>query len=131
MMLVRTKLGLSSIHGIGLFADQDIPKGTPVWEFTPGFDQEIPREQFEKIPEAARNDFLKYSYTSKKNGGYYILCCDDGRFFNHSEEPNVTSMPSGTGSEDIDVAARDIKKGEELTCDYRSFEAAFTEEMLA
>ena len=130
MMLVKTRLGRSAIHGIGLFADQDIPKGSRIWEFTHGFDQQIPRDQLEKIPEAARNDFLKYSYTSKKNGHYYILCCDDARFFNHSEDPNVISQPNGNGEEDLDVAARDIRRGEELTCDYRSFEAAFTSEML-
>ena len=130
MMLVKTRLGLSAIHGIGLFADQDIPKGTPVWEFTEGFDQAIPREQLDKVPEAARADFLKYSYTSKKNGKYYILCCDDARFFNHSEDPNVMSRPNGNVNEDLDIAARDIQRGEELTCDYRSFEAAFSNEML-
>ncbi len=130
MMLVKTRLGLSAIHGIGLFADQDIPKGTAVWEFTEGFDQAIPREQLEKVPEAARADFLKYSYTSKKNGKYYILCCDDARFFNHSDDPNVISRPNGNVNEDLDIAARDIQRGEELTCDYRSFEAAFTHEML-
>ncbi len=130
MMLVKTRLGLSSIHGIGLFADEDIPKGTRVWEFTPGFDQAIPREQIDRVPEASRSDFLKYSYTSKKNGHYYILCCDDARFFNHSDEPNVVGFSTGNGDEDLDVASRDIQRGEELTCDYRSFEAAFTREML-
>ncbi len=131
MLLVKTRLGLSSIHGIGLFADQDIPKGTHVWEFTPGFDQEIRREDLARIPEASRPDFLKYSYTSKKNGQYYILCCDDARFFNHNDNPNVISVPSNNGHEDIDVAARDIQRGEELTCDYRAFEAAFSPEMLS
>jgi len=131
MLLVKTRLGLSSIHGIGLFADQDIPKGTPIWEFTPGFDQAIPRDQLNQVPPVARADFLKYSYTSKKNGNHYILCCDDARFFNHNEDPNVISKPSDNGCEDIDVAARDIQRGEELTCDYRAFEAAFTPEMLS
>lgn len=129
-MLVKTRLGLSAIHGIGLFADQDIPKGTRVWEFTPHFDQEIPQELLAQIPAASREDFLKYSYTSKKNGKYYILCCDDARFFNHSENPNVVSEASGNGTEDYDVAARDIERGEELTCDYRAFEAAFNPDML-
>ena len=131
MMLVKTRLGLSSIHGIGLFADEDIPKGTLVWEFTPGFDQTIPRNQINLIPTAARDVFLKYSYTSKKNGGDFILCCDDARFFNHSDSPNVISKPSDNGTEDYDVAAQDIQRGEELTCDYRAFEAAFRPEMLS
>lgn len=28
MLLIKTKIGPSKIHGIGLFSDQSIPKGT-------------------------------------------------------------------------------------------------------
>ena len=45
MLLVKTKIGPSKIAGIGLFADEFIAKGTPVWKFEPGFDLEIPRER--------------------------------------------------------------------------------------
>jgi hypothetical protein len=38
MLLVKTKLGLSAIHGIGLFSEQLIPKGTPVLNIMSGFD---------------------------------------------------------------------------------------------
>ena len=48
----------------------------------------------------------------------YELCSDDARFFNHSDEPNTGSI-----SNDTDVALRDIQQGEELTCDYRTFDA--------
>jgi len=33
MILVRTYLAPSSIDGLGLFAAEDIPKGTITWEF--------------------------------------------------------------------------------------------------
>ncbi len=33
MLLIKTKLDLSKIHGIGLFAGEDIPKGTIIWRF--------------------------------------------------------------------------------------------------
>ena len=39
MLLVKTRLGASAIHGIGLFADEFIPKDTVTWRFTPGLDQ--------------------------------------------------------------------------------------------
>ena len=39
MLMVKTKLGLSSIEGIGLFADEDIKAATITWRFIPGFDQ--------------------------------------------------------------------------------------------
>jgi len=38
MILVSSKLGESSIHGIGLFSREPIKKGTLVWQFVPGFD---------------------------------------------------------------------------------------------
>jgi hypothetical protein len=34
MLLVKTTIAPSPIHGIGLFADQFIPQGTRIWEFT-------------------------------------------------------------------------------------------------
>ena len=44
----------------------------------------------------------------------------DARYFNHSEEPNTVDLD---GPEGPTVAARDIQPGEELTCDYRLFDA--------
>jgi uncharacterized protein len=38
MLVVRTKTKASEIAGIGLFADQFIPKGTVVWKYQPDFD---------------------------------------------------------------------------------------------
>ena len=44
------------------------------------------------------------------------LCSDDARFFNHADEPNTASVESAAGGY-VDVATRDIAKGDELTCD--------------
>ena len=41
MLLVDTKLGSSGHRGLGLFAKQRIAKGTKIWTFHPGFDQEF------------------------------------------------------------------------------------------
>lgn len=35
MLIVKTKLGLSNINEIGLFADEDIPRGTIIWKNNP------------------------------------------------------------------------------------------------
>ena len=51
----------------------------------------------------------------------YILCCDNARFINHSNTPNIQSDFS-TDRYGVDVAARDIETGEELTIDYGSVE---------
>ncbi len=41
MLLVKTKIGQSNISGIGVFADEFIPKGTVIWRYQEGFDQMI------------------------------------------------------------------------------------------
>ncbi|MDP3763021.1 MAG: SET domain-containing protein [bacterium] len=124
MILVKTKIGPSKIQGIGLFAQQFIPKGTLVQKFMPGFDLIIPESEIPKLSEPAREQFLKYAYKNKD--GQYILCFDDTRFLNHSDNPNLISNDP---TEEIDIAARDIQKGEELTVNYKEFDADFDYKM--
>jgi len=120
MIYVKTKLDKSNVHGIGCFADEDIPKGTIVWKFVAEFDQEFPRDFIQKLSTESRIQFLKYAYVSKKTDNY-ILCSDDTRFFNHSEDNNIKNFALESEQEGIDVAIKDIKKGEELLYDYRAF----------
>ena len=124
MLLVKTKIGKSKIHGIGLFADQFIPKGTLVQKFMSGFDLIISREEVSKLSEPSKEQFLKYAYKNKK--GNYILCFDDTRFLNHSDNPNLISDDP---NEEIDIAARNIEKGEELTVNYRDFDEDYNHKM--
>lgn len=128
MLLIKTTIGLSTISGIGLFATQDIPKGTQIWKFQPGFDQKIGKNEVDKLSDAAKEQFLKYAYLNPKTG-YYILCFDDARFFNHDDAPNCIEIASEEDEEGINIAERDIKKGEELTCDYREFDQDFDYKM--
>ena len=124
MLLVKTKLGPSEIEGIGLFAAEDIPKGTRIWDYRPGFDLEFSPEFVQALPEPAHSYALRYAYLNKFKGTY-ILCSDDARFFNHSATPNTTSIDSPDGQVNADIAARDIREGEELTTDYNSFDSDF------
>lgn len=120
MLLVKTKIGPSKINGIGLFANQFIPKGTPIWKFQPGLDLKIDKNELVKLSEPARKQFLKYAYLSSKINKY-ILSSDDDRFTNHSDNPNVIKTESPDDEEGVNIAARDIQEGEELTCDYKKF----------
>ena len=114
MLLVKTKKGVSAIHGIGLFADEFIPEGRAIWIFHPGFDQRWPSSALTDLPEPARAQLEHYGYTNMV--GDLVLCADDARFFNHSSDPNTKDV---AGSEEgITVAARDIFPHEEITCDY-------------
>ena len=48
MLLIKASARPSKINGIGLFADQEIPKGTQIWKFNQQFDR-IFDESFERI----------------------------------------------------------------------------------
>lgn len=120
MLLVKTTLAPSRIHGIGLFADQRISRGQRVWTFTPGLDLLVPKTVADALPEPAKTQFLNYSYLEATTMEY-VFCFDDARFFNHSDTPNTKSR-SGQDDDEFDVAVRNIARGEELTCDYRAFD---------
>jgi hypothetical protein len=121
MLLVKTKTKESSIHGLGLFAAQFIPKGTEVWKFTPKFDQRFTREQILAFPEALQIYIYKYSWRSKKSK-LYCFSADDGKYFNHSDDPNCLSEYRDNEEEVVTIAFKDIPIGEEMTDNYSSFE---------
>lgn len=124
MLLIKTKLDASGIHGIGLFADEFIREGTVIWRFDPLLDLRFDEKQIERLPEGSREQIQKYSYREKQSG-LYVLCGDDARFFNHSENPNCFDFQDA--QHDITVARRDIGAGEELTCDYALFDLDLVE----
>ena len=117
MYLIKTYLDRSKIEGVGVFAGQDIPKGTKVWEPVPGFDQIMDPAHVKTLPPAAQRYIERYAFVHR---GRVYLCGDHGQFTNHSDNPNTGNWPSPDG--EVEVALRDIKKGEELTSDYRIFD---------
>jgi hypothetical protein len=53
--------------------------------------------------------------TFHEESGLWVLCGDNGRHFNHSDEPNTVSLGPAFGD---DIAAADLKTGTELTTNY-------------
>ena len=121
MLLVKTKVKNSQIHGLGLFADEFIPKGTVIWKFTSGFDLKFTKEQILSFPDLLQIFIYTYAWKSKKSE-LYCHAVDDGRFFNHSENPNSLAEYRDDEEESVNVALRDIQIGEEITDNYSSFE---------
>ncbi len=125
MLLVKTRLGMSPIEGIGVFADEFIPRGTPTWKFTPGLDQLLSREVVEAIAEPMKSALLRYSYLDRKTG-LYIYCLDNARFVNHADDANTRGdYPDSANIFGQDIATRDIQPGEEITCNYAEFDMEF------
>lgn len=88
------RVGMSLIHGTGLFATANIPRETVLGTLR---------------TQPARRDG-PYVLTTD-TGGYRVLC--KLRYINHSKRPNVAYCDDLTV-----VALRSIKAGDELTHDY-------------
>jgi hypothetical protein len=125
MILVPSRVAASGIHGNGLFAVEAVSKGTPFYRFFPGFDQALTPEAWTEMPEPARGFVRHFSYFDRASNRL-VLSGDDARFMNHSEAPN-TGVPNTAvfqpGESIVTIVLRDIAAGEELTCDYRAFDA--------
>jgi SET domain-containing protein len=116
MMLVETELRSSAIHGLGVFLLQPVSAGEVIWRFDSRIDRVYAREEVEGLPTPARRYIETYS-TWHEQSGLYVLCGDNGRYFNHSAEPTTVSNAISFGD---DRAARDLRPGDELTSDYRT-----------
>ncbi len=121
MLLVKTLIAPSTIHGVGLFADQDISKRTILWRFNPHFDIVFDDPELKNVPDIQRDFIRHFGYLSQKLGKF-VLCTDGAMFMNHSSTPNSGEISEEGGMEDSNIALRDIAKGEELTVDYRLFD---------
>jgi len=115
MFLIATYLAPSRIHGIGVYTAERVPAGMTIWEFTEGVDWRIEARDLEAFPEPYQSMLRHYCYHDPD--GTYVLCGDNAKFMNHTDDPNCDD-PEGPRT----VANRDIEAGEELTCDYRAFD---------
>ena len=111
MLLVDARAGISEVHGIGLIAQEFIPRGTRIWTFQEGFDLVIPEDELSELSEPARDQVIWYAYYEKSTKEY-ILSSDDDRFTNHSDTPNSANIGDDT------YAIVDIEPGTEITWDY-------------
>lgn len=114
MLLVKTYVEKSLIHGIGLFASELIPKGTLLWKYEENFDRVISNENKLSLPKLTQ-DFIEFFYYYKEDFGWTILA-DNSRFINHSDKPNTDSQEFF-----ITVANKDIQIGEEIFENYYHF----------
>ena len=122
MLLVPVRVGPSLIHGLGAFAAAPIAEGTLVWRFTPGFDLDLDPRLLDEQPASFRDTLLHYGYIDPR-AERFILCCDDARFINHSDSPNV-GVRFELDRYGVDIALRDIAAGEEITVDYQAVEGS-------
>ena len=114
MLMVETELRPSSIHGIGTFLLEDVKAGDLIWRFDSRIDRIFSDAELQTMPERLQAFLAMYS-TFHEASGLWVLCGDNGRHFNHSDEPNTISLGVAFGD---DVAAADLSAGTELTTNY-------------
>ena len=114
MLRIPTYLAESKISGTGLgvFCKEFVSAGTIIWTFHAGFDyivDELPQDEIQ------RDFVLKYGYMPIAGEKGWVMCADNARFFNHSDDPTCLDFGPHT------TARYDLGAGTELTSDYRSF----------
>lgn len=116
MMMVRTELRASAIHGIGVFLAEPVRRGQLIWRFDSRIDRVFSDGELRDMPDILQ-EFLRTYSTLHGDLRLWVLCGDNGRHFNHSDCPNTTSLGIAFGD---DVAADNLPAGTELTSNYRT-----------
>lgn len=119
MLVIHAYIGNSALHGLGVFTRDAIRAGQVVSQFRPPLDVMVTREFVDSLSVPERDYLHHFAYLSLFLH-VYILTGDHDRYMNHGGEPNVGIAQDRTTDS---VALRDIAAGEELTCDYRTFDA--------
>lgn len=108
----------SPIHGIGVFAIRDIPKGTKdIFSKESGEWIKVSRSEVDALPAHSKN--LVETHCLFDEDHYYLpdygfKKLDIVIFLNHADQPNIISVNDGVYFE----TTRDIACGEELLIDY-------------
>jgi len=121
MLLVKTYIDKSTIHGIGLFAEEFIPKDTLVWKMS-DLDLMLEKEKFKFLPETAQ-EYLRKHGDWDKELRKITMSFDNDKFMNHSFTPNIRYDSQKT------FAKRDIQIGEEMTINYYEFDESANDKL--
>jgi SET domain len=103
----------SAVAGTGIVALRDIRLGTVVWGPCPGCHVWDMAQLLTTAP-AVTHWLDEYGY--RLADGRLILPCKGAHLLNHSCEPSVLDFGLAVG-----IAVRNVKAGEEVTIDYRTF----------
>ena len=114
---VFCKLGISPIHGIGVFAIRAIPKGiNPLKSYISNREIDVPKKEIKNLPKGVRNQIDMFCFYDRKkvsipvNG---LNSFDLAVYLNHSKQPNLRFKKNGELQ-----SLKSIAEGEELFIDY-------------
>ena len=115
---VYARIGPSRIHGVGVQAIRDIPAGTLVFHGESERVVWMSRAAVRRMPKAIRALYEDFGMVSGARIGVppTLNMLSVGWYVNHSDRPNIEADDDSRFR-----ALRRIRKGEELTADYRTF----------
>jgi SET domain-containing protein len=114
---VYCRLGISPVHGIGVFAIRAIPKGVhPLQTMAQPKEIKFTRKEIAQLPKSVRQQINIFCYHRKDEvrvSAMGLNTMDMAFYLNHSKEPNLRMKKSGEFE-----TLRRIQVGEELMMDY-------------
>ena len=114
---VYCRLGISPLHGIGVFALRAIPKAVnPLKTWLDFKELEFTSDDIKRLPRGVRKQisiFCYYDETKTIIPSFGINSMDMAIYLNHSKTPNLKMKKNGTF-----ISLRPIRLNEELTMDY-------------
>lgn len=116
---VFTRIGISKIHGVGVFAIQDIPKGTNLFENDNSQMVWIDKSEVANLDPALKKLYDDFAVIKNDQYGCPVSfnSLTVGWYINESKNsPNVGCTPSYDF-----IALREIKSGEELLVNYADY----------
>lgn len=116
MMTIETFLKDSPGKGVGVFTVNDIKKGDVVWKLDKHFVKYFTQEEVDEMGEIQKKYVHKYAHISAGRENIWEMDIDNTRWMNHSEDPNIEF------DDEKGWAIMDIKAGDEMTCNYQSFD---------
>lgn len=121
-MHIQYKLQDSGIHGVGLFADQDILEGQLVYTASPLLDLNINQETFDALSDAEQHEVRYWGFFDEPSQLWHVDF-DVSKFINHMPAEQATVTQDNKHTDAYLIAVRDIKMGVELTQNYLEFES--------
>jgi SET domain-containing protein len=118
-MGVYARIGRSRIHGVGVIAVRNIPSRARVFPYEDERVVWVSRAAVRRLPPALRSLYEDFAMVWGRRLGVprTLNMLTVGWYVNHSERPNLEANEDGRF-----YALRRIRKGEELTTDYRTFD---------
>jgi hypothetical protein len=121
---VYCRLGVT-VHGVGVVAVRTMQKGVDPFKYCDPFGGvlKITEKELDDAEAPAEAKELLRDFCTLQNGVYFVPdygidALDKSYFLNHSKKPNMITNDKG----ETFVTKRVIKKGEELTADYDTYQ---------